>query len=115
MATMPQPAQAAPGASQDLSQGDPSQGADQSDGGYCIEVEVSAQGQITVSVESSDQEDSEQPGQDDDGAGDMPVPSIKAACQMVEQIFKNNGQMPGGQSQMSVQDAFGQGFQGTAG
>jgi hypothetical protein len=114
MATMPQPAQAAPGASQDLSQGDPSQGADQSDGGYCIEVEVSAQGQITVSVESSDQEDSEQPGQEDE-SGDMPVNNIRDACKMVEQIFANNGQMPTAKGQMSVQDAFGQGFQGTAG
>jgi hypothetical protein len=111
MATMPQPAQAAPG--QEPSQPDPSQ-PDQGEGGYCIEVEVSAQGQITVSVESADQEDSEQPGQEDE-SGDMPVNNIRDACKMVEQIFANNGQMPTAKGQMSVQDAFGQGFQGAAG
>jgi hypothetical protein len=111
MATMPmQPTQA--GA--DPGQGDPSQG-DQSDGGYTIEIEVSAQGQMTVSVETADQEGAEQPGQEDDGAGDMPVSNVREACKLVEQIVANNGQMPGGQNQMSVQDAFGQGFQGAAG
>jgi hypothetical protein len=108
MATMPpQAAQAA----------DPSQGAqppDQGGGGYEICVKVDGSGQISVGVEDASAEAAEDQSGDDDG-GYTPASNIKAACQMVEQIFKNNGQMPGGQSQMSVQDAFGQGFQGAAG
>jgi hypothetical protein len=60
--------------------------------GYCIEIKVGADGQITVSVEESQQETTEEPEGD---ANAHPVGSIKEACQLVMDLYKNSGQIQG--------------------
>ena len=102
MATMPQ------SQSPDMSQGAPAQG-DEAEGGYEICVKVDASGQISVGVEDAAAEAAEDQGQGDDDSGYTSVPDIKAACQMVEEIFKNGGKIAG-TDQMSVEQAFNQGF-----
>jgi len=98
---------------------DPTQGADPSQGqapdlsnGYEITIKVDANQQITVSVDpASPDDDSGSGGGSDDGSGDdessQAVPSIKAACQVVMDIFKNAGQMTDGGAE---QDAMAGGY-----
>lgn len=74
---------------------DPAEGApadmaeDQGPQGYCIELHVSADNKITVSVEPEDEEAGEE--QTPDGA--TPVDGIKGALALVLDIFKNGGQV----------------------
>lgn len=91
---------------------------DEADTGYTIEIEVAGDGSITVSAETSAQEESEGSGESAEGAdgssGDnegTPVDSIEEALDLAKQIFKNNGQMPKSNG-MSVEQAFKGGFDG---
>jgi membrane protease subunit (stomatin/prohibitin family) len=75
-------------------------------GGYTIEITVTADGQISVGVESADQESAEESGGASGGAdtdsGAVPAKSIKDALTMALQIYKSNGQAP--QADTSDQD-----------
>jgi hypothetical protein len=73
--------------------------------GYVIEIQVGADGKISVSVEPQSEEDSEESGgasgnaPDADAAGgesedSQPVANIREACKLVMEIFKSAGQMP---------------------
>lgn len=81
---------------------------DQSQGGYCIEIYVGADGKPTsVNVETMDEESAEDQGgmqamqgdaeeQQEPQGGDkgVPVASMEEAMSMVHQIIQNQGQMP---------------------
>lgn len=86
---------------------DPSMGANSGAGSsYVIEITVTADGMISVGVESADEESQEEggegaeagPGADADEAAEpaegaaQPAKSIKEALTMALEIFKNNGQ-----------------------
>lgn len=95
----------------------------QSQGGYCIEIYVSADGKPTsVNVESMDDESAEEQGGDiqaqGGGSGEMadesqgedkgvPVSSFEDAMGMVKEIIQNQGQMP---QQGSSEDQMMQGY-----
>jgi hypothetical protein len=96
---------------QDPNAAQPEQGED-GDGGYEICVKVDGSGQISVGVEDEAAEAAEDQGQGDDDSGYTPVPDIKAAAAMVVEIFKNGGKAAG-TDQMSVEEAFNQGFNDT--
>ena len=66
----------------------------QDDGGYTIEIDVTSDGQISVSVETDGQEDAEQQGGGEDEGNAMPAKNIKDALTIALAIFKANGQMP---------------------
>ena len=92
------------------------QGADSQAQGYVIEITVTADGQISVGVESSSEEAQEEsgegaaaapaegadPAEGAEGAegaepaegAAMPAKNIKEALTMALEIFKNNGQAP---------------------
>jgi hypothetical protein len=101
MATMPQaPMSADPTDPTAAGGADPS---DDMSGGYTIEIQVGADGKISVSVEPQSEEDSEESGgggaPDADAAGgesedSQPVANIREACKLVMEIFKSAGQMP---------------------
>lgn len=96
----------------------------QSQGGYCIEIYVGADGKPTsVNVESMDEENAEEQGGDMQGQGgdfgDMdgegqdddkgvPVSSFEDAMSMIKEIIQNQGQMP--QDQGSADDQVMQGY-----
>lgn len=93
-----------------------------SQGGYCIEIYVGADGKPTsVNVESQDEEGTEDQGmqnamggaQDDQNepqGGDkgVPVASMQEAMSMIHEIIRNQGQMP--QDQGTPQDQMMQGY-----
>jgi hypothetical protein len=77
----------------------PDEGAD-APGGYTIEINVSADGKITVGVEPASEESAEesgsaQPGDDAEGTGDdtQPVANAREAAKLVVDIINNAGQM----------------------
>lgn len=85
---------------------------DQSQSGYSIEINVDAQGGISVGVDNSTEEPSEQMrgGMTPDAMaadGAMPAQSIDEAIKMVMAIYQNNGDMPAPQSE---DDAFASGY-----
>jgi hypothetical protein len=87
---------------QDMQQGQ-DQGAQGGQGGYCIEIYVSASGQPTsVNVETMEDDDAgmQSPDQGMGAAEDkgVPVASMDEAMSMVQQIVQNQGAMPDGQS-----------------
>jgi hypothetical protein len=59
--------------------------------GYCIEIHVSADNQITVGVEPESAESAEGETQPDNGG--QAVSSIREALQVAMDIFKNGGQV----------------------
>lgn len=104
---------------------DPSSG-----GGYTIEITVTADGKISVGVESADEENEEESsaggasaGSGADGAGTsddesteptegaaQPAKNIKDALVMALEIYKNNGASPGvDDSDSQFQSGFGGG------
>lgn len=93
---------------------DPTQSADPSQGagsgqidpsqGYKICINVGADQTISVSVEPADHSDSS--GQDDSQS--QQVPTIRAACQVVQDIFRSSGQMnDAGAEQSAMSSAYG--------
>lgn len=93
---------------------DPAQGADSgapdASSGYEICIRVDANQQITVSVDPIDPAD-QSDGSGGDGSGpedSQAVPSIRAACQVVMDIYKNAGQMEdAGAEQDSMSSGYG--------
>lgn len=67
---------------------------EQEQGGYCIEIYVSADNQVqSVSVEQKDAEEAAEKEQSEDG---MQVGDIKQALSLAMQIHQNKGQLPEG-------------------
>lgn len=88
--------------------------ADDDAGSYTIEIEVSADGSMTVSVETAAQEGAEQPGADEsaDEAQSRPASSIKEALTIALEIFKADGKMP---QAGADEQAFNAGYQAKSG
>ena len=83
-------------------------GGDDDQGGYTIEIEVSGDGSITVSVESAATEGAESTGDESkDEASAQPAANIKEALTLALGAYKNNGQLPDAKG---ANDQFDQGF-----
>lgn len=82
----------------------------EAEGGYTIEIAVSGDDSMTVSVESAGQEGAES-GMAEASEG-VPAKSIKDALTMALAIYKSNGQMPQGESDQDA--SFNEGFGGQA-
>ena len=73
---------------------------DEASPGYTIEVTVTGDGQISVGVESADEENAEESGGDQAETGDQesaeakPFKNIKDALTYALQIYKNDGEPP---------------------
>lgn len=65
---------------------------DSAENGYSVELYVSADGQMTISVESAAEEAAQHEGNPTEGG--TPVAGLKEAVQMIMDIVKNNGKMP---------------------
>ena len=78
-------------------------GAEQEQGGYCIEIHIGADGQISIGVETEAEEDAEHEatGQEPERT---PVKGIREAMEVVLDIFKSGGQMA------EANDQFAEGF-----
>ena len=75
---------------------DASSEAESGSAGYTIEITVTADGKISVGVESSDQENAEESGAPADASDSaQPAKDIKSALVMALEIYKNNGEAPG--------------------
>ncbi len=75
------------------------------DGSYEICIKVTADGQLSVGVESADAEAQE--GGADDDSGYAPAKNIKDALTKALEIFKNNGQMSTTDPDADFQAGFG--------
>lgn len=90
--------------------------AQEAGGGYCIEIEVGADGSIRVSVESKEYEDQEHASMPEgmEEPEGQEVASIDEALAMAQQIFTSNGEMGGEPVEqgpkMDGEDEFTQGF-----
>lgn len=83
---------------------------DQDSGAYSIEIEVAADGSITVSVESAATEGAESTGnQAEDESSAQPAKDFKDAMKIAYSIYNNSGEMPeaGGAEQDAADNAFG--------
>jgi hypothetical protein len=76
---------------------------DQSQGGYCIEIHVSADGSLSVGVEPESEEYDEGQGAPDKGT---PAKNIKDALTQALEIYKSNGQAPEGGSDAEFDSGF---------
>jgi hypothetical protein len=59
--------------------------------GYCIKIDVDAEGKLSVGVETYGQEAAEQPGADVDAGAMSPASDIKDALTQALQIYKAGG------------------------